>query len=181
MPSSLTVCSRAALCQCMPYGMNASVRPPSGSVCSVGPAALCERPHWNGSNGNAETACLDHTSLIYMPVPKGRRRLAGCVEIYNFAWKNDRSTHTVHNTHVSALIVGDVWVCHMHKDMLQMWRTLYNRAERAIRLKNVLPSTLILPVSNKLPWQRESEEDCPCWACGFFLLERFPCSSRGLP
>lgn len=135
-----------ALCQYMPYGMNTSVRRPSSSLCNIGPAVLCECSHWNGSIGNVETACLGHASLIYMPVPEGRRRLAGCVEIYNFPWKNDRSTRTVHPyTQVSALITGDVWVCHMHKDMqalLQMWSTPHNRAKRAVRLKNVHPSTL---------------------------------------
>lgn len=75
--------SKTVLCQCMHYGLNASVRPPSGSLCNICPAVFCKCSRQNGSIGNVETACLRHTSLIYMPVPKGRNRLPDS-EIYHF-------------------------------------------------------------------------------------------------
>lgn len=101
--------STAVLCQSVSYSADASVRPPSGSLCNICPAVLYKCPCRNGSTGNVETACLRHTSLIYMSLPEGRSRLAGFV-IYDFLWKE-----LMLERWIRAQICGNQWMYKRYK------------------------------------------------------------------
>lgn len=139
----------------MPYGMNASVRPPSGSLCNICPVVLCKRSHWNGRIGNVETACLRHTSFIYMAVLKGKSKLAGNL---SFCITERRLCMYIHIDSQWRLLLmsEDAMLKSMHAEIL-MRHIPCNCSKRPIGLKNVHPSALA--VSNKLPWQPESAED----------------------
>lgn len=155
----------------MPYGMKASVRPPSGSLCNICPVVLCKCSHWNGRIGNVETACLRHTSYIYMAVLKGKSKLAGNL---SFCIMERRLCTYIHidSQWRSLLMFEDAMLKSMHAEIL-MRRTPYNCSKRPIGLKNVHLSALA--VSNKLPWQPECR-GCPGWARALFCRKGFPVS-----